>query len=197
MIVNPFQRKEMLTTYAGTRILQMDFGLVGTVIPDPFNTHRQWRIEGLYAPTGHRAIDGIRIKLVDSKSFITFINQMDMEVLLGMVTPGTTCRWSGKKYAEPGDSDFYGMFVDDDDLVDDLYDRELLLRGVSDSGVLHPNTEVIRRVHIEEKIDVEELWTLLWDGDPETGVCPDIRFETVERRWSRVERVRAPWDLID
>lgn len=197
MIVNPFQRKEMLATYAGTRILQMDFGLVGTVIADPFNKFRRWRIDGLYAPTGHRAIDGIRIKLVDDKSFITFINQMDLEVLLGMGRPGATCRWSGRKYAEPGDSDFYGMFVDDDDLVDDLYDRELLLRGVSESGVLRQDTELLRRVHLEEKIDVEELWLLLWDGDPESGVSPDIRFETVERRWSRVERVRAPWDLID
>lgn len=197
MIVNPFQRREVLTTYPGTRMLQVDFGLVGTVISDPFNTPRRWRVQGIYAPTGHRAIDGIRIKLVDTKDFVTFINQMDLEVILGMGRPGSTCRWSGKRYAEPGDADFYGMFVDDDDLVDDLYDRELLLRGSSTSGVLDVNSEIIRRVHLEEKVDVEELHMLLWDGDPETGLCPDIRFETVERRWSRVERVRAPWDWID
>lgn len=197
MIVNPFQRKELLATFAGTRILQADFGLMGTSVTDPFNKYRTWRVQCLYAPTGHRAIDGIRIKLADDKGFVTFINQMDFEVLLKMGRPGALCRWSGKKYAEPGDSDFYGMFVDDDDLVDDLYDRELLLRGMTPGGVLANNTEIIRRVHLEEKVDVEELHLLLWDGDPETGICPDIRFETVERRWSRVERVRAPWDLID
>lgn len=197
MIVNPFQRRDLMATYAGTRILQADFGLMGMSVTDPFNKFRSWRVQGLYAPTGHRAVDGIRIKLVDHKNFITFINQMDFEVIAGIGLPGTACRWSGKKYAEPGDSDFYGMFVDDNDLVDDLFDRELLLRGQSNTGVLDPNTEILRRVHLEEKVDVEELHILLWDGDPETGLSPDIRLETVERRWSRVERVRAPWDLTD
>ncbi len=197
MIVNPFQHKQVLTTYAGTRILQEDFGLIGAVLPDPFNKFRMWRVHALYAPTGHRAVDGIRVKLVDDKNFMTFINQMDFEVLIGRGKPGAPCRWSGRKYSEPGDHDFYGMFVDDDDLTDDLYDRELLLRGQSSTGMLDMNTELVRRVHREEKVDVEELWLLLWDGDPETGISPDIRLETVERRWQRVECVRAPWDLID
>lgn len=197
MIINPFQHREALTTYAGTRLLQADFGLVGVTFLDPFNRHRMWRVESLYAPTGHRAVDGIRAKLVDQKGYITFINQMDFEVVLGLAEPGRLCRWSGKKYAGPGDVDFYGMFVDDDDLVDDLYDRELFLRGGSSSGVLTEGTEFIRRVHKEEKVDVEEQWVLLWDGDPETGIHPDIRFETVERRWTRVECMRAPWDLAD
>lgn len=197
MIVNPFQHRELLTTYAGTRLLQADFGLIGTVVADPFGVYRTWTVHALYAPTGNRAIDGIRVKLVDQKNFITFINQMDFEVLVGLGTPGKKCRWSGKTYAAPGDSDFYGMFVDDDDLVDDLYDRELLLRGQCATGVLPPNVEILRRVHYENKVDFEELFLLLWDADPETGISPDIRFETVERRWSRVERVRAPWDQID
>lgn len=196
MIVNPFSRPDLMATFPGTRILQVDFGIVGLSIADPFESQRFWKIHGFYAPSG-RAIDGIRTKLVDQKDFVTFINQMDLEVLLGLGRPGAVCRWSGKKYAEPGDHDFYGMFVDDDDLVDDLYDRELLLRGQTPGGVLNGSFELTRRVHKEEKVDVEELFTLLWDGDPETGLCPDIRFETVERRWSRVECVRAPWDLID
>lgn len=197
MIVNPFQRKDLMTTYVGTRILQADFGLIGMSVVDPFNRYRSWRVQGLYAPTGSRAIDGIRVKLVDGKNFVTFINQMDFEVIAGMGLAGQTCRWSGKKYADPGDRDFYGMFVDDDDLVDDLYDRELLLRGHSEAFILPQNTEITRRVHLEEKVDVEELHLLLWDGDPETGISPDIRCETIERRWSRIERVRAPWDMVD
>lgn len=197
MIVNPFQQRELLTTYAGTRLLQMDFGLIGTVVTDPFEAYREWRVHALYAPTGARAIDGIRVKLVDQKNFITFISQMDFEVLLGSGTPGKRCRWSGKIYSAPGDHDFYGMFVDDDDLMDDLYDRELILRGANITGELQMHTEILRRVHYERGVDFEELFLLLWDADPETGISPDIRFETVEKRWSRVERVRAPWDLID
>lgn len=197
MIVNPFQHQQALVTFAGTRILQADFGLIGACVRDPFEPYRVWRIHSLYAPTGHRAVDGIRAKLVDQKEFVTFINQMDLEVLLGLGKPGSLCRWAGKKYAEPGDTSFYGMFVDDDDLADDLFDRELFQRGLSPTGILPANTEIIRRVHREEKVDVEELWLLLWDGDPETGISPDIRFETVERRWSRVECLRAPWDMID
>lgn len=197
MIVNPFQHQAALVTYAGTRLLQNDFGLMGRKIRDPYETHRIWEVHSLYAPTGHRAVDGIRAKLTDQKNFVTFINQMDLEVLLGIGVPGKQCRWSGRKYAGPRDSDFNGMFVDDDDLADDLYDRELLIRGTCESDILPLGLEFTRRVHRDENIDVEELWMLLWDGDTETGISPDIRFDTVERRWSRIECVRAQWDFMD
>lgn len=197
MIVNPFQNQSALVTYAGTRLLQQDFGLMGRQLRDPYDSLRTWEIHALFAPTGTRAVDGIRAKLVDQKQYVTFINQMDLEVLLGIGVPGKICRWSEKKYAGPNDHDFYGMFVDDDDLVDDLYERELLIRASCESHILPYGLEFTRRVHREEKVDVEELWALLWDGDPETGLSPDTRLETVERRWSRIECVRAPWDMAE
>lgn len=194
MIINPFTHKEAMETYAGTRILQQDFGLVGNVLPDLFSRGRHWTISALYAPIGERAIGGIRSKLIDNKDYITFINQMDLEVLLDVARPGSRCKWSGKHYAHPGEPDFYGMCVDDDDLIDDLYDRELFLRGSSPTGVLSPQSEIIRRIHLEDRIDVSEYHLLMWDMDPETGISPDIRIETMEKRWSRVERLRAPWE---
>lgn len=194
MIINPYSHKEAITTIAGTRILQQDFGLIGTTIRDPFQRKRLWRISGLYSPVDDRALGGIRAKLVDDKDFFTFVNQMDLEVLLDIAIPGKQCKWSGKKYNEPGDPNFFGLCVDDDDLVDDLYDRELLCRGGTLTGELPPNCEILRRIHLEEKIDVEEYLILMGDFDPETGISPDIRIETVERRWVRVERNRTPWE---
>jgi hypothetical protein len=196
MIVNPFSHKERMATFAGTRLLQQDFGIIGRTIADPAEPYRIWSIQSLYAPAPGRALGGIRAKLVDQKNVITFINQMDLEVLLGLVRPGTYCRWSERTYAEPGGRDFYGMVADEDDLIDDLYDRELLMRGQSPTGMLEGQIDLIRYVHLEESRDVEEYYILMWDGDPDTGISPDIRLETIEKRWVRVERTRAPWDLI-
>lgn len=194
MIVNPYTNKEALATYAGTRILQQDFGLIGTILTDPYRRSRLWTIQALYGPVPGRSIGGIRAKLTDNKGYISFLNQMDLEILLGLAQPGTKCRWSGKEYAGIDSKSFYGFCCDDDDLIDDLFDRELLLRGNSLSGMLTENTQLVRRIHYEDKVDFEELQMLLWDADPETGICPDLRIETLERRWSRVERQRLPWE---
>lgn len=196
MIVNPYLHKELLVPHQGTNLLQEDFGLIGTRIPDPFNPQRYWGVQALYTPADGRAIGGIRTKLVDDKQFITFINQMDLEVLLGVGKPGAKCKWSGQTYLSPEDRGFYGMCCDDEDLLDDLHSRELSLRGESLDWSLSTNAEILRRVHAEERIDVEELFVLLWDGDPETGVSPDVRLETLERRWARVERLRLPWEDV-
>lgn len=196
MIINPYLHRDALVTYAGTRILQQDFGLVGVRLQDPDNPYRQWSISALYAPLSSRSCGGIRAKLMDAKDYLTFINQMDLEVLLGIAMPGTMCKWSNKKYAAPGENTFYGFCADDDDLIDDLYDRELLLRGASPTGILGQTSEVFRRIHLEDRVDVEEYHIMMWDADPETGICPDVRMETLERRWSRVERKRAPWEDI-
>ena len=195
MIVNPYAHKGTLVPYNGTRILQQDFGLLGTTLSHPFEPKRVWSIQALYAPIPERTLGGFRTKLVDEKGFVTFINQMDLEVLLGVASPDTRCRWSGRIYPDPEDHDFFGLCVDDDDLIDDLFDRELLLRGELPPGsALLSGLELTRRVHVEEKIDVEELWVMLCDQDEETGIYPDTRMETLEQRWTRIERVRLPWE---
>jgi hypothetical protein len=190
MLVNPYA--ERLLTYGGTRLLQKDFGLVGTILPDPFNKRRLWTIQGLYAPIPGRSLGGVRAKLQDRKGFISFLNQMDMEILLGIAVPGKKCRWSGKEYAEVESPNFFGFCCDDDDLLDDLYDRELMIRG--ETGLLPYGAEVLRRIHYEDRVDYEELRILLQDVDPDTGIGPDMRIDTIERRWVRVERNRLPWE---
>ena len=139
-------------------------------------------------------LGGLRAKLTDQKGFVTFCNQRDLEVLIGLAEPGTFCPWARKYYVAPGDKDWYGLYMDDDDLEDDLHDREMLLRAASPTGILLGNLEIARRLHLDTKYDVEELDMLLWDADPETGLTPDLRLETVERRWKRVERTRMQWE---
>jgi len=196
VIINPYTNKHLMVPYVGTHILPQDFGLIGTVIPDLHTFGRNWCVQAVYAPFEERALSGLRTKLVDEKNFVTFINQMDLEVLIGIGRPGTKCKWSGRTYNDPTDRDFYGMCCDEDDLLDDLYDRELLLRAESPTGMLDQNTEMVRRVHREAKVDIEEYYLLLWDADPETGISPDIRMTTVEKRWVCVERSRARWEDV-
>jgi hypothetical protein len=196
MLLDPYLDKHLTTTYAGTRLLEETFDLVGAEILDPDNKQRRWTLKAFYAPVRGRMLGGLRAKLTDQKGFVTFCNQRDLEVLIGLAEPGTFCPWARKYYVAPGDKDWYGLVMDDDDLEDDLHDREMLLRAASPTGILLGNLEIVRRLHLDTKYDVEELNMLLWDADPETGLTPDLRLETVDRRWKRVERTRMQWEYM-
>ena len=196
MLLDPYLDKHLVVPYAGTRLLPETFDLVGAEILDPANSERRWTLKAFYAPVRGRALGGVRAKLTDQKGFTTFCNQRDLEVLVGIAEPGTYCPWAKEDYAEPGGQDWYGLFMDDDDLDDDMHDREMLLRSQSLSGILMGNLEVIRRLHIDTQYDVEELSMLLWDCDPRTGMTPDLRLETVDGRWKRVERIKVQWQYL-
>lgn len=194
MLLNPYKNRGM-SIVPGTRVLQDSLGLAGFQHMDPAMPGRIWTLHYLFAPIERRALGGIRAKFVDNKGFTSFCNQRDLEVLLGIANPGDYCYWLDSKYPDPDDADWYGLCVDSEDLLDDLQDRELRLREQY-PGVLPGNLEIVRRVHDAGK-DSQELLTLLWDMDPETGYSPDTRLETIERRWVLVERTYVKWAYVD
>jgi hypothetical protein len=189
MLVHPYRDKVRVVN--GCRMLSETLNLIGTRIRDPREPHRVWTIENLYAPLT-RKIGGIRAKARDQKDFITFINQRDLEVLINHANPGDYCRWLGEEYVDPSEPDWFGFCADEDDLRDDLYDRELALR-MEYGPVLPTGLEIVRRVHLSEGIDVEELWLLIADVHPERGFAPDPGFSTLLRRWARVQQERVLW----
>jgi hypothetical protein len=186
----------------GTRLLTESFSLVGVEFEDPKQDGRVWRIERLFAPIRGRALGGVRARVVDNKGFTSFVNQRDLELLLDVATPGSWCHWSGTYY--PGLNDdkdgWYGLCCDAEDLRDQLQEYELWLRDYFSSTYqytqLPSNLEYTRRVHVEDGKDVEELLLFLWDQDPETGLGPDGRYETIDRRWRSVEERRVVWDRV-
>ena len=192
MIVNAYTTR--LPVIPGSRILETTLGLIGVQIPDSVHPQRVWRIHGLYAPLPGRALGGVRAKLVDNRSFTTFCNQRDLEVLLNLARPGQYCGWGECEYVAPDDNEWFGLCADDDDLLDDLFERELLLRSEMPDGILRPEFNIERRVHLSKNQDVNDVFVLLQDMDPETGTFPDPRFETLERRWVRAERTRTRWE---
>jgi hypothetical protein len=151
----------------------------------------------LFSPLPTRLLGGIRALLCDSKGFITFCNQRDLEVLIGMYKPGDYCKWAKDKYPEPGTVKWYGLCCDEIDLQDDLFARECQLREEhKELGYLPTGMELIRRVHFDENSDGEEMLTLLGDCDMDTGIYPDTRVETVGRRWVRVEKTQLLWEQL-
>ena len=196
MLFNPYTEPHRVVPYNGTRMLQETFGLLHTHVFDPKDSGRHWQVTSVYAPIGSRMIGGIRAKLVDTKGFVTFCNQRDLEVLLGLATPGKWCRWLAEEYVHPDDRGWCGLCADEDDLLDDLQERELVMRGQVPNGILQPPMGFVRRVHLEPKSDFEDLFILLGDYDQDTGFYPDPRFETIERRWVRSQRERVRWDRI-
>lgn len=193
MLINPCT--EQMTTFPGTRLMQDTLGIIGIAMNDLHEPGRVWTIQSVYAPIPKRMLGGVRVRLLDQKGFITFVNQRDLEVLLGLVQPGAYCHWTGENYLGPDDRDWCGLCVDTEDLLDDLYERELFLRAQTDGSLGH-GQEVYRRVHREKGCDEEELLTLLWDADPETGQGPDARLETLDRRWVRIERGKLLWQRV-
>lgn len=196
MLINPYT--SLLETIPGTRMLVEGLGLIGASFPDDRAHGRVWTVTGLYAPIRSRALGGIRAKLQDQKEFITFCNQRDLELLIGIAKPGNFCPWTDSEYPEIGSRDFYGMCADSEDLKDDLYEREMLLRGLmaetAGPQIIPYGYQFSRRVHLNEHDDVDELNMMLYDCEQTTGIGPDTRFNTVADRWIRVERNKLRWE---
>lgn len=194
MLLNP--ARDRPSVIPGTRILEDQLGLPGTYVHDHKEPWRHWHIQWLFAPLPRKYPGGIRAKLVDTKGFITFINQRDLEVILGHGKPGEYCHWTGKKYPNPEGEEWWGHCCDEEDLQDDLFERECSLRQgpYAQYPYLPQGLHLERRIHLDYGQDVEELHTLLWDMDPDTGQYPDPRLEMVTRRWARVERTQLSWE---
>jgi len=176
-------------------MLHDSLGITGFQIADPVIPDRVWTVQSLYLPIPGRALGGIRTKLVDNKEFVTFCNQRDLEVLLDLAEPGDWCNWAGQDYVGPRDRQWFGFCTDAEDLMDDLYERELMLRSEY-SMILPEGLELTRRVHSDTGSDSEELQIFMRDIDLDTGMCPDVKMETLLRRWATVERTPLAWKRL-
>lgn len=182
MLLNPCTTK--LETYPGTRALAFSLGIEGQQLTDPKEPWRVWTIQRLFAPIGGRRLGGIRAKLFDSHGFVTFCNQRDLEVLLGLGRPGARCMWLKDDYLEPEDPDWYGLCADGEDLKDDLHEREMQL--LQQHGYpLPPKSEITRSVHYDEGNDVNELHVI-------TNL-EGMELERINRRWALAESLRVQW----
>lgn len=181
-------------------MLEETFGLIGVKVNDPLKPERVWVLDGVYAPIRGRAVGGIRAHAVDQKGFAAFINQRDLEVLIGIGQPGKYCRWLGEDYVDPLEGDrWFGFMLDDDDLLDDLYAREQEIRMVQEevtgAALLPEGLELTRRLHLSLGVDCEELLLFLGEHWFVDGL-PDMRLKTAEFRWKRVERTAVEWRRI-
>ena len=176
-------------------MLREQFGLLGVEIPDPTNPARCWTVVNVYAPIRHRRLGGIRVRLEDQKGFVGFCNQRDLELLIGLAKPGNHCLWLDEEYPEMDSDEFYGICADDEDLEDDLFERELALRA-HQPGVLPEGLTLTRKIHLSSGRLFDETDMVLYDCDPVSGYGPDPRFDTLMHRWTRVGRERLQWNRI-
>lgn len=194
MIVHPTMDRGRLQVCGG-RLLAETFGLIGVRFNDPHEPRREWVVDGLYYPIWGRAVGGIRARVIDQKGFASFLNQRDLEVLLGHAGPGDYCSWLGKDYVGPYDREWIGFCMDEEDLRDDLYAREVELRyhqeQLTGSPILPQDLELDR--YVRSSSDSRELLVLLFDYDQQTGEAPDTRIQTIDLRWRRVERTGVQW----
>lgn len=180
MLTHPYLSP--LPLVEGTRMLAVLIGLEGRVVQDPKEPWRWWTIQRFFGPMPGRRLGGIRARLEDSQGYVTFCNQRDLEVLLGIGVPGQRCTWLKDDYLEPADPDWYGLCADSDDLQDDLQERELFIRNSqpNPAAYLTPYLQLNRLVHLDEGNDVTELYMLLQDDG--------YSLTTINKRWTRIER---------
>jgi hypothetical protein len=196
VLLNSQQLRE-LKLIPGTRFLEDPILTPGVPVTDFREPWRHWSFQWMLAPVPGRKLGGVRAKLIDTKGFVTFINQRDLEVTMGHGRAGSWCSWLGKEYPSPSSGDWYGMCCDDEDLRDDIFERECFVRQeLSAHPFLPTGLEIRRRLHLDEKQDVEELDVLLWDMDPDTRHYPDPRLQTVGRRWTRIQREKLIWERL-
>jgi len=188
LLVNPYQTP--LPTVEDSRVI-VEEGVLNDFVGAEVqvgNPNRRWFIQHFLLPITTRRLGGIRAKVEDQKGFVSFINQRDLEVLLGIELPGEACYWWGSGcYAAPGDDDWVGLAADEDDLLDDLYEWELHIRSdLQQQGYygIPEGVSFTRYLH-DSGTDYEETWVFLWD----TGTD----FKNLTTRWSRAERKAIIW----
>lgn len=150
---------------------------------------RHWTVRQFFLPlTQDQTVrSGVRALVADEHRTVGFVNQRDLELLLGLHQPKGWCSWLGEAY--PYMDDIYGVCCDAADLLDELHQHELERRRLY-GGTLPNGLEYVREIHREQGVDVRQLLSLLWDADPQTGMSPDYRLSTIENRWVRVEEER-------
>lgn len=183
-----------LEVIPGTRLLSSTCGLIGKAFYDPDDKKRLWTVLNELRPV-QKYKEHVRLRVVDQYGFISFINEMDYEILYGSAKPGEVHPIYEVEYADVGDTSggWLGLCADDEDLKDDIHIRELELRQQYGWDIVLPSMELTRYVHSGSRIDEKRLEMLLWDADPETGLGPDMRLDTVSSRWVLVERERVAW----
>lgn len=193
-ILNPYE--EELPTIPGTRILVETFGLIGCRFSDPREPARRWTVLSTLKPLFSRSHLGIRARVLDQLGFVSVVVQQDLELLTYHVKPGDLCPWTQEAYPEIGDENagWRGLYMDDEDLDDDLHIRELEIRQQFNWTQL-PELQLTRRIHTANQ-DLERIDMLLRDYDPDTGIGPDPSIDTLRRRWVRVQQEPVSWTML-
>lgn len=182
-------RKERLNTLGLSRRIDSHLEILDTVL----KLHgRDWCIQGAYAPiqaTEENPLPrGLRILLEDTeKGFYTMMWQSEMEVLLGFGQPGQLCGWQNALYPEPGGSSWRGPHIDQETLLDLIYDLETEVRVDLNqtSPRLRPvkvGTRIQLRIHMKEGAD----W--FWSFECIEDVGPTERVHPVDAglRWKKM-----------
>ncbi len=136
-----------------------------------YANNRQWVVTSVYAPIQTLRIPGLRYRLQDEKHFVSFCNQRDFEVLVGIGEPGSWCSWLGDVYVDPTSRSWFGLCWEMFDHQDDLAEWSILLEQ---EGRLYNGVELERRIHDDGK-DYRDLRYL------QEGTW--LRIETEPENW--------------
>lgn len=217
MIIHPYRQKDLMEVdVASHRLLGFRSAAISNPLGSSFydreKAGRVWTVIDLYAPLYSRQCPGIRALVSDQKNFLSFIEQRDLEVLLGIGTPGEPCPWLyGTNYPGPDDADWFGLNIDDDEIEELLFANETMYRQdplYAPNGLLNSMAlawhdgpfvpDVTFRLHGDGR-DWESIYTfnkdsVRDDGTNQGSFLPNHSLSNIFERWSRIQKEKIEWD---
>ena len=194
-IVSPELAVSRLRVSDSSMILFLKHDCIGKSVRDPDNKSRLWTVRDAFAPEEDVAAGnslGVRFRCIDARGFVTFINQRDLEVLLGYGKPGERIPWSDNRYYVSvfSEAHWVGFQVQKWDSLNDLHLRETAIRidrGYGNAPIPMGAT-ITRLIHMRDGQDLEVKFTCVGNADRHSGYGPDTQFGSVEYRWNCVEK---------
>lgn len=192
MIINPCMDERATNVIVGSRMLADPLGLIGVTVMDPPYPRHTWMVTAVFAPIEGRRLGGIRVRVRDTRRDVAgFINQRDLEVMLGLADPGHGCLWMGRSeyYADPSTPAWMGVCMDVSDMQDDMHLREWTIRNdlhrTEGSDIMPVGLETRRRLWLGAGDVRDQVIYVYQDRLDEYGE-PNRDWDRVEERWRHV-----------
>jgi len=193
-LVNPIDCSNRYRV-GSSNLLSIPLDYFNLPFADPTSRGRQWIVRNAFAVDPSYVEMGLRLRVFDTRDELcSFINQRDLEVLLGLARPDHQIPWApSQRFYAPGAHGFVGLYLDEVELEDDLFLRECVLRCITfrcQPTPIPKGTAITRALYDSQMQEYQEVLHCVGDCNPVSGWGPDPERASVKTRWKTVSTTK-------